>query len=303
MNRSMKKTAIIFLICFALFSNVSGAGKTGFAVLKIGAGARATAMGEAFTALGDDATGLFWNPSASVWMTSRQVHFTYNKWIQGVQNNMASMVFPSRKSAIGIGLVLNNVSDIERRTHATEEPLGTFSSHDFSLSLNYSRYLFSDFSFGLNLKYLNEKIYIESASGIAVDVGCRYQTPVENLFLAAAFNNLGSTNELKDEQIELPALFRAGAAYTLPLPFGEGFFNLAGDVVVIFNETSHVNLGLELVPLSVLAIRAGFLTGYEEKNLSTGFGVHIGDFYVDYAYVPFDRHLGNAHRFSLLADF
>ncbi|MBN1999722.1 PorV/PorQ family protein [candidate division KSB1 bacterium] len=299
----MKKFICIFLICIAFVSNGLSAGKTGFAVLKIGAGARATAMGEAFTALSDDAAGVFWNPAGSIWMESRQVHITYNKWIQGVQNNIASLVFPLRKSAIGIGLVLNNVSDIERRTHATEEPLGTFSSHDFSLSLNYARFILPNFSLGFNLKYLNEKIYVESASGIALDMGCKYQLPVDNLFVAAAVQNLGSTNDLKSEQIDLPALLRAGVVYSIPLPLGDGLFHLAGDVVMIFNEESHVNMGLEILPFSVLAIRAGFLSGYEEKSLSTGFGINIGDFCLDYAYVPFERNLGNAHRFSLLADF
>ncbi|RPH97664.1 MAG: PorV/PorQ family protein, partial [Calditrichaeota bacterium] len=178
----MKRVTI--LILWFLASSVYAGGETGLAVLKIGAGARASAMGEAFVALSDDASGVFWNPSGSVWINKRQAHFTYNSWIQGIHHNVAALTFPTSIGSFGIGLLLNTVDGFERRTIASEEPLGTFSAHDFSLLLNYSRQLNSSLSVGLNLKYINEKIYLDNANGYMIDLGVRYASPLSGLFLA-----------------------------------------------------------------------------------------------------------------------
>ncbi len=128
------KRYILFSLLFS-FSSSFAAGNAGLAFLKIGVGARSTAMGEAYTAAGDDATSFYWNPAGSAWVTSRQAHFTHNEWIQGITNEVANVVLPAFHGSLGIGFMLNNVNDIERRTFATVEPLGTVSAHDFSILL------------------------------------------------------------------------------------------------------------------------------------------------------------------------
>ena len=52
---------------------------------------------------------------------------------------MASVAFPVSFGSLGIGVILNNVEEIERREIASEQPMGTFSSHDFSLLLTYAK--------------------------------------------------------------------------------------------------------------------------------------------------------------------
>src|SRR5688572_11594007 len=53
----------------------SGAGTTGADVLKIGVGARAMAMGEAYAAQADDVSSLYWNPGGLALMQERQASF------------------------------------------------------------------------------------------------------------------------------------------------------------------------------------------------------------------------------------
>ena len=294
---------VFFILALVSAQTLFAAGETGLAVLKIGVGARATAMGEAFVSSSDDATGMFWNPAGSAYIPSRQVHFSYNKWIQDVQNHVASVVFPSTLGNFGIGIMLNNISDIEHREIASEDAIGHFSAHDFTLTVNYARMLHPSLGVGINVKYLNEKIYIESASGFAIDAGVKYQTPIYGLYAAAAVQNLGTTSRLVHEKINLPKIARLGTLYYLPFQINHGAWALAADFIKIFDEKSHFNFGTELSPLPHLILRAGYQTGYEERSVSAGFGIQVRRFVIDYAYVPFDRNLGNSQRFSFLVDF
>ncbi|HPG38576.1 MAG TPA: PorV/PorQ family protein [bacterium] len=299
----MKSRLIITLLVMALAAPLFAAGENGMAVLKIGVSARAAAMGEAFTATADDASGVFWNPAGITWSQHRQAHFTHNEWIQGITHDAASLIIPHNNWAIGLDLMLNNVSDFERRIIASEEPFGTFSSHDFSMALTFSHMIGKDISVGGRVRYLSEKIYDESASGVAVDLGARYRVLPGRLFVAAAMQNLGKMSEMVQEEVKLPATLRLGAGYYLP---GQIFGNnllLAADYVKIFNEDDHINLGLEYTPVPVVALRGGYQTGYEERSLTAGFGVNIGFLSIDYAFIPFTNDLGTGHKFSLLADF
>lgn len=294
------KIILIVLVCAA--SGFS-AGETGLAVLKIGVGARAAAMGEAFTALADDASGIYWNPAGSAWIEKREAHFSHNSWIQGMSHNVASMTFPTKIGAFGLGLLLNNIDGFERRISASAEPLGTFSSHDFSVSLNYSRRLGDRLSIGGNFKYINEKIYVDDANGYMLDLGARYEAPVDGLWLAAALQNFGFTSTLAAEDIRLPRTMRVGAAYNLPFEIVRDKLLFAVDYVQLIDQDAHLNMGAQYCPVPLLALRIGYQTGFDSKDLSAGFGIEMGWLDIDYAYVPFGRNLGDSHRFSLTTCF
>jgi hypothetical protein len=299
----MFKKYISIWMLMILPVTVFAGGETGLAILKIGVSARAAAMGEAFVASADDASGIFWNPAGSAWIKQRQAHFTHNKWIQGISNDVAGVVFPTTIGTFGIGLMLNNVNDFERRITATEEPLGTFSSHDFSMSLNYARMVGENLSVGTEIKYLNEKIYVESAGGYAVDFGLRYRLLRPGLFVAAAIQNIGSMSEMVQESIVLPKIIRIGTAYTIPGFFMGDKLLFAADYVKIIDNSDHINIGLEYYPYQKIAVRTGYQTGYDERSIAAGFGLNFGFLNIDYAYIPFDNDLGNSQRFSMTAFF
>ena len=296
----MKKFGLIVLLLLpaALYAGSD----SGLAALKIGISARAAAMGEAFTASADDASGIFWNPAGTAWVTKRQAHFTYNQWIQDISHNAAGIVLPSSLGAFGIGIMLNSVEDFERRVIASEEPLGTFSTQDFSMSMSYARKFGNNLSAGIRAAFLYEKIYVESASGYAVDLGVRYQVMPDRLFAAASLQNLGSMSEMVVETVELPVIMRAGLLYRMLSVLGSQNLALAADFVQ-YDGDSHIHAGIEYDPYSIITLRAGYQTGYDEKSFSAGFGLDFGFIVLDYAYVPFESDLGNAQRFSLAARF
>jgi hypothetical protein len=292
-------TLTILLITF-VSSKLFSAGGTGLAFLKISGGARPASMGDAYVASGTDVSSLLWNPSSIAWIENRQVQFTYNKWIQDINHQVLSSVWPSSVGNFSFHVNMANMSGIERRKIASEKPLGEMDAHDLGIGLGYARMFGDNLSLGLQIKYLYEKIYIETANGIAIDMGLRYETQLKGMFLGIAVQNLGSTTKLLEEKIKLPQILRSGLCYQLPFQ-PNWYINM--DFIKILEEESHINVGSEVKLLSILTLRAGYQTGYEEKSVSAGFGLSLGPAQIDFAYIPFRSDLGNSQLFSCMFKF
>lgn len=299
----LKNTAPIFILILFLHGFSHAAGKTGLSFLKIGAGSRASAMGEAFVATADDASGLFWNSAGSAFISQRQAHLTHTEWIQGITNEVVGLAFPTSIGTIGLAAALNSVDGLERRVIASAEPLGTMSAHDFLFGLTFARRLNDRFAFGLAAKYLYEKIYTETASGVAVDFGVRGQALVRDLWIGASVQNLGVMDQLVEEEIALPTTVRLGGAWTVPAAFLHNQLLLAADYVTVADDDSYFCIGGEFRPVSQLFLRAGFQGGHDDRGLSAGLGLKLNRWMADYAYVPFSSDLGTTQRISFTVDF
>lgn len=300
MKWTMYRNAFGFLLAFA--SALSAQSGSGLTALQIGSSSRATAMAEAATAVTDDAASPFWNPAGLARLGQRQLHVTHNAWIQGVRHEALAVAASSRRWSWGVHALLTSVDGIEQRIIASEEPLSTFSSHTVALGITLARPLGEKLSLGLNLRYLYEKIYTESANGYSVDFGAQVQTPLSGLRLGAAVQNLGSTSTLYREKLNLPETMRIGAGYTIPLAEGALRLLLAADYVKVFDKDSYVNAGVEIWPLAMLAMRAGYASNHSSRDLSMGFGLALNSLVMDYAYVPFKQGLGTTHQFSITFD-
>jgi hypothetical protein len=53
----------------------------------------------------------------------------------------------------------------------------------------------------------------------------------------------------------------------------------------------------------MLALRAGYQTGYDDKGLAAGLGLYLKNLEFGYAYTPFLSNLGDSHRFSATWQF
>jgi hypothetical protein len=60
------------------------AGRTAFQFVKIGVGARQTALGEAGIALVRDVNATFWNPAGLAGVKNAEASFSYNRWLGGL---------------------------------------------------------------------------------------------------------------------------------------------------------------------------------------------------------------------------
>ncbi|MBN1155568.1 PorV/PorQ family protein [candidate division KSB1 bacterium] len=299
------KFFIFILLSFYVVASSSAevnSGNTGLAFLKIGAGSRAIGMGEAFTALSDDASATYWNPAGLASLQKAQFMFTHNTWFQDITHSCMAYTFGVKSHHIGLSFVSTHVDGIERRVNPTTDPLYTIDAHDIMVGISYSRKFRDDVHWGLTLKYLYEKIYLESSYGVAADIGILYHTPIQGLHLGAVIQNIGKMSEFKEESTTLPTWAKAGVGYSLPLN-AYGRFTVVADFIQVFDAAFHAHFGLEYEIRRLFAFRIGYLTGYEERSLQGGFGMKLKRYLIDYAYVPFTSDLGNSHRISFGINF
>lgn len=77
-----------------LFSNLYGAGTTGFNFLRMNIGSRAQGMGNAFTAISSDINGLYFNPASVGFSVRPTLMFYHAKWFEDLSVENLSFIFP-----------------------------------------------------------------------------------------------------------------------------------------------------------------------------------------------------------------
>jgi len=297
----LKKILFTFLLIIAvapISTKVKAAseGKTGLAFLKVGVGARASGMGEAYSAVVNDATASYWNPSALLSASGPNAALVYNSWLLDVKSEFGSLQF-SRNWAVSVYSF--HLSDIPVRTIPSAEPIENTGAQYFSFAISHARAISQKLHIGLTAKYLFEKIHVNSATGGAVDVGLRYSAVAQKLNFAAVIQNLGGMGKMVNESTTLPALSRFGVMYELPRTYGPMNILLAADFSVPFKENIRAHFGTELSFWQQLLIRAGYVGGNESRSFSFGIGVSKSWFRFDYSITPFKNDLETGHQFSI----
>lgn len=297
----MKKYILLFF-WMVLVSLATAAfrseGKTGLSFLKIGVDARAVGMGEAYTAITADASATYWNPAGLVSARRSNVLFNHNQWIQGIKGEFAALSLRRGKTAWAVHVRSFNISDIPVRVIPSENPVEETSAHYLSAGISYSRQLNSQINFGVTAKYLFEKIFTESASGVALDIGFIYHSPFPNLKMGAVIQNMGRMGKFRNERTRLPMVTRLGVVYRI-YPLQGVIANLALDFVKPLEENIRLHMGSEFILWKQLVLRAGFQDGYEARGYTAGVGIRRSAIRLDYAIIPFSEDLGVTHRFSV----
>ncbi|MBN2007942.1 PorV/PorQ family protein [candidate division KSB1 bacterium] len=299
MNKFFHTIIIIIAILVAIAPSTRAG--NGMAFLKIGAGSRAVGMGEAFTAVSNDASATFWNPAGLAALTDGQVMFTNNRWIQDITNNFATVGFHIGNTAVGLSYIGTNIGGIEARNYASENPLTEIDAQNVMVGLSLARQISPILQVGATIKYLYEKIYLNTASGVALDLGTIYQTPIAGLSVGATIQNLGAMSKFKNESTKLPLTMRTGVAYSRSSTSWMGW-TISADAVQIFDEAFHLHTGVEWF-MKQFALRVGYLSGYDARNIQGGFGLQFSRYQLDYAYAPFNSDLGDSHRIGIGIQF
>ncbi len=301
-------TLCLLTLSLALPSGVTGepydqAGSAGLAFLKVGIGARAVGMSEAFTAAADDAFALYWNPAGIAGVSGVDLGLMHAEWFQDVRLEYFGAVMGRGKNAFGLSFTFNTTGDIERRDGPSAEPLGTFDAHDLAWGFSYARRLNGRWRAGGSLKALYEKIHLDGGWGWALDAGVLYDTPINGLTAGGSVRNLGPKMTLKDESFKLPSVVTLGLCYRPEkLQFESGGLLLGVDLSKPVDNRLRIHLGGEWHLQDLVALRSGYGIGYDERGLAAGLGLHQGRWSIDYAWVPYSSDLGDTHRISLGID-
>ncbi|MBL1212793.1 MAG: PorV/PorQ family protein [Ignavibacteriae bacterium] len=298
----MKKALGILLILTSV-NFAQSAGKSGMAFLKNGFGARNIAMGDLGVTSAKDVTALNYNPALLTNYKSAQVSVTHNEWINDVKSEMIGASFKMFNLPFALGLNTTSISDIEIRTKPGEAE-STFNAHYFFGSLSTGFHIVDDLSFGVTFKYLYEGLFTDAATGYGFDFGLSYNTAIEGLIFGGTIRNLGSMNELRAEATKLPVDLRFGGEYTFNVEdINSDITVLSGFQKYLETDDTHIHFGAEILYDKLIAVRAGFMTGYESKGLTAGLGVIWDNVNFDYAFTPFDYGLGSTHTISVAYTF
>jgi hypothetical protein len=313
-NKVVIPVLIPFLVCILLvgpaLSKESKSGTSSLSFLKLGAGARALGMGEAFCAQGEGVVSPFWNPAATSRIEGTRISFTHTQWFQDITADFFSSATKVGKNIFGLSLSVGKISDIEKRDTPTSEPLALFDAHDAIASFSYARLLNNKYSLGASVKWIYEKIDISSASGLGFDLGGIFSPFTEtgkpilqDITFGLAILNLGSKIKFEKESYHLPTQYKAGMSYSTIRDDLKSDFTLNLDVVKPRDDDTKVHLGGEYGLYQSFKLRLGYQLGYDEKDLSFGMGINYRNYSIDYAFLPFESDLGDVHCISLDVGF
>ena len=138
-------------------------GTTTASFLKIGVGARAAAMGEAFTAVASDGTSLYWNPAGLRQLKTKEFSATYNSWFEEIKQGYLSLTFPASIGTIGFGANYVDMGTLEGRD-VEGNPTGDFTASDTHIFIGYARKLKKS-SWGMTLGWLQGIIKDDREAG------------------------------------------------------------------------------------------------------------------------------------------
>ncbi|MBA7495824.1 hypothetical protein ES702_06415 [subsurface metagenome] len=278
---------ILSSVCYA-----NGPGTTGANFLKIGVGARAAAMGDAFTVIVDDSTSLYWNPAGLAKMEKRQLSATYNMWFAGINQGYFGIGFPlSREGIVAGGVNYVDMGDFDGRDEAGN-PTGTFTASALNYHLGYANRIGEKFIWGISAGLVQDTIPDDIKSTYAANFGLLFETS-ESLSLGLALQNIGG--QLGGDP--LPFVAKIGMAYTWKSLL------LALDIAKPTDNDLYYCTGIEWWVMDGIALRAGYKTNQDiGEGLTAGFGFDKGKIRFDYAYVPYGE-LGNTHKVSFGMSF
>jgi len=287
---SVMAGVLIFVLSISSFAG--GPGTTAANFLKIGVGARAAAMGDAFTVIVDDSTSLYWNPAGLAKMEKGQLSATYNMWFAGINQGYLGMSFPlSRRGVAAGGMNYVDMGDFDGRDEAGN-PTGTFTASALNYQLGYANRVGEKFIWGISAGLVQDTIADDIKSTYAANFGLLFETS-ESLSLGLALQNIGG--QLGGDP--LPFVAKIGMAYTWQSLL------LALDIAKPADNDLYYCAGIEWWIMDGIALRAGYKTNQDiGEGLTAGLGFDKGKIRFDYAYVPYGE-LGNTHKVSLGMSF
>ena len=328
-------TIVLFLLiaspCAVNAQSYRNAGSAGAQFLKIGVGARAMGMGGAYGSMSGDATSLAWNPAGIGNLSDLSFSVQHTEWVAGIDHNFIGLVVPvTDQFNLGFHAIYLTSGQIEITTIDNPEGTGQFyDSKDIAVGLTGSVRFTTQLTFATTVKYIEERIYDVTSSGLALDAGAWYATEFRGLTLGFSVLQLGLDQTFSGRQLEvqyqpgtpgeppvnaelqalpfsLPLMFRASGSFDLFEMFAERLEDhklvMAIDFIQNSDTEERVVAGAEYTWQGILSLRSGYMFNADELSWGLGGGVNVdvSEFSIgfDYAASSLGR-FGIGHRVGL----
>lgn len=257
--------------------------------------ARPASLGGAYAALASDPSALRYNPAGLGFVAVDELAITHNQYVQSVRQQQAGVAL---RSGWGAQLDYLDFGKVPRTTLSNPNGTGDKAGlDDMAFSGGYGR-RFGDFAVGGAAKYFRETADRTVASGFAGDAGVMWRpSGTPGLSVGAAVLNAGPDVKYQSLKQKLPAVARAGAAYSFDAA-GNG--NTATfELTRTRTDSPVLGVGFETVFAKAVAFRLGYTRRADAGlGLTGGVGWLYDRFVVGYAFSPYGD-LGVAHRVTL----
>ncbi len=278
-------------------------GTTSAEFLLFGAGARGTALGDAFAAVANDVSSLYYNAGAAALISGPGAMVSTYDYVADTRYSWGGIAFPFGGGSSTFGLQIGTFGFDNQPVYTVDQPDGTGAVYSVSQTFagaTYARNFSDRFAAGLTAKFVFDQLGEVTGTAFAVDFGTTFHAmlsdhPIKLAFVVANLgtdlkysgdalnvtiqrppsdptspNNppqLGQPGELRTKGFALPTIFRVALAYDL-LTGESNRLTVLGD----FNQANNN--------------RAGFAGGGEwamERLGGSNFGVAVRG---SYTYQP-----------------
>lgn len=302
MNKILKTFMFIMIFHLSHLHAASTVGTRSGEFLRLGAGARAEAMGQAFCAISDDGSAIYWNPAGLSRVREQTLLLMHAPYIESSFFDFGSYSLPiGRRTTLGLGVQYHSEGSLVKRDLSGTE-VGSFTPTDTAFSLGGAADL-SVLSVGGTVKLINSKL-ADSASTVSFDAGLLSPWYFDKLSLGVSASNIGGKLKYELKEEKLPTSFRLGLAIK---PFNNFLFS--ADYSLPSSQDSFFSAGSEYVMKFRSSTSISFRVGYSGRSdvsgvstITGGMGFRYRKLSLDYALAPMGD-LGLTHRISTSINF
>lgn len=290
---------IISFICISICINLSahaseGDGGRAGAFLRIGIGARAKAMGNAFSAIPEDAFAGVYNPAMLPFLKGRQFAISYAFLPLDRKLNYIGFAIPLQpkfaadpgqrapmKAGLAIAWINAGVDNIDGRDFSGNH-VGNYSYSENAFFLSFALSPMKYFSLGINGKILycsfpglNNDESALTSSGFGIDFAAFFR-PITDLTLGLVWRDNISKNTWNTESLwergtstvdKYPKTLHAAAAYRTPWRW----LLVSGEMEDSKEMNPRYHFGLEATYHEIGAFRAGM----DDDHFTCGIGFFV----------------------------
>lgn len=327
MKREISQFALALAIVFSA-ARISWAqseqAQVGFRFLENPVSAEAMGKAGSGVATMTNSDAIFWNPAGIGWIQkSLDLNVNYTVGIADI--NCLAPVVAVRLGDFGVlafdGIIMDYGTFYGTRRADNDQgyvETGTFSPQAFAFGVGFSQKVSDHFSYGVHLKYAYQNLgsaYVSTAGTDvtdpnfqmtsikyshgepAFDVGADYDFLFHGMRFGASLQNVSRQITYEQQSFLMP--FAVNFGLTLdPLSFLMSDEQSKQNSFILSVESTHprdfresVHFGGEYTFARILSLRAGYMTGLDERGFTAGVGVSqnfaSSNLRVDYAYEPF----------------
>ncbi len=173
-------------------------GTTSAEFLLLGAGARGTALGGAFSAIANDVSALYYNPAGAALMTRPGFMVGTYEYVADTRYSWGGIAFPFGGGARVVGLQVGTFGFKDQPVYTVDDPEGNigsvYSVSETFIGATYAENFSDRFSAGLTAKFITDNLGDANGKAFAVDFGTNFHASLSGHPVKFSFvlSNLGT---------------------------------------------------------------------------------------------------------------